>query len=86
MVSPDKSTTYGRYGANGDFSTSQLDVFYQYSDSHSLDLRGILDALVDEGIRDVYLPNDTHWSQHTQRVVGVEMLGFLQQLGLVGGI
>ena len=83
MVAPDTSTIYGQYGVEGDFSTSKLDEFFRHSDSRSLDLRPIFEELIVKGIKDIYLPNDTHWSPRTQTEVGKEMLNFLEQSGLV---
>lgn len=73
LVAPDKSTVYGEFGRDGNFSTSKLDHLYQHTGATTLDIRAFLRELIEDGEKDVYLPNDTHWSPRVHRAVAREI-------------
>jgi len=77
MVIPDKATIYSRYlpqhiqiingsailAANSDLPLARLDM--------------VLKNAVDAEIKDVYLPNDTHWGTVASRIAAIAIVSYL---------
>ena len=71
LVAPDKRTAYAPYNTDAlppkaiDFAALVQDAL----NGRNIDLFGPLSAAIARGERDVYYPNDTHWSEKTARKV-----------------
>jgi ribosomal protein S8 len=81
MIIPDKSTLYGSYGKDENFSTSKLSLLKDVKGLNYLDLVKPLSHSVIAGEKDIYLPNNTHFSARAYRQIGLETLKFLHTLG-----
>lgn len=72
VTAPDKRTIYAPWIADT-LPGKAIDVFPIAQEALGrafIDLRASLQNAVERGVRDVYLPNDTHWGARGHRLVG----------------
>jgi hypothetical protein len=81
MAAPDKLTAYSDYLADSRWAgLSKLDEYSENSAIPFLRVDRILKAAISEGAKDVYLSNDTHWSDVGNRLAGKAMADFVRAL------
>lgn len=71
MAAPDKLTAYAEYLSDGEHrGLSPLMQFAGRGGLNQVDLADPLRRAIRSGTKDVYMPNDTHWSPTGHRLVG----------------
>jgi hypothetical protein len=80
LIGPDKLTTYSSYLTSERWKNISK---YQYlTKDHRLNIVPLLsyfNSAHKENIKDIYLPNDTHWSSAGNKLVGYAILDYLKQ-------
>jgi hypothetical protein len=70
MAAPDKATAYADYLADAELRrASALPEFYQRPGLNQVALVEQMRRAIRCGYKDVYMPNDTHWSSTTHKLV-----------------
>jgi hypothetical protein len=78
MAAPDKATAYADYLADAELrQVSPLPEFYKRSGLNQVALVERFRQAIQCGIKDVYMPNDTHWSSATHGTVADAVVGAL---------
>ena len=70
MAAPDKATAYADYLADTELrQISPLPEFYRRPGLNQVALVERFRQAIRCGIKDIYMPNDTHWSSTAHRIV-----------------
>ena len=80
MIAPDKLTAYSHYLKDGSMAT--ISAIERLKVDKALHLPRFdlpIQAKIDEGVVDVYLPNDTHWAYFGQQVAADTLTKYLLQ-------
>jgi hypothetical protein len=77
MISPDKTTIYRRYFENTSFETRDMIGLVARSGLNLLRLDHSLSRAADNGVKDIYLPNDTHWGFVGNDLAAKSVIDFL---------
>jgi hypothetical protein len=78
MAAPDKATAYADHLADSELrALSPLPELYRRSGLNQVALVGRFRDAVRCGTKDVYMPNDTHWSSATHRIVADAVINAL---------
>lgn len=78
MAAPDKATAYANYLADPELrQISPLPEFYKRSGLNQVALVERFRKAIRCGIKDIYMPNDTHWGSATHRTVADAVVGAL---------
>jgi hypothetical protein len=79
MAAPDKATAYADYLADHELrEVSPLPAFYRRSGLNQVPLVDRFREAIRCGMKDIYMPNDTHWSSMAHRIAAdavVDALG-----------
>jgi hypothetical protein len=78
IVSPDKSSAYSKYVPSQYRFANSQEILAGTKNLHFLRLDLPLVAAISAGKRDVYLPNDSHWSSLGSELVAKEVAKYLQ--------
>lgn len=81
MIVPDKLTAYSHHLV--DRTYANLSVFDALAAGHSLNLVRLdwaMQAAIDKGIIDIYLPNDTHWGYRGHQIAAASLAQYLKML------
>jgi len=84
LIVPDKLSAYSRYLK--DQSLANLSVIERLASNPSLHLARIdlaINAAVDKGVVDVYLPNDTHWSYRGHQIAAEALTRYFENGSVV---
>lgn len=83
MVVPDKLTVYGPYLVDTQLAKiSRYERLLIDEDLNVIPLLSEINSAIGSGAKDFYLPNDTHWSSSSERIVGESVVRYLQNLGM----
>ena len=80
MIAPDKLTIYSRYLKDSSFA--KYSPIARFSSEPSLHLPRLdlaLQSALDEGVVDLYLPNDTHWASRGQEIAAQALQKYLTE-------
>lgn len=81
LVAPDKLTAYAPWVTDRSVSgLSELDALVNRHPDLIPPVHRALEAAIASGIRDVYLPNNTHWGINGHLITGQVVVDFLQRL------
>lgn len=83
MIAPDKSSVYKNYIQGIDENITKQ---YLIDNDDGLNIHRVDDLLrnhVAAGAKDIYLPNNTHWSSEGHRLVAESVISYLKQAGLI---
>ncbi len=84
VVAPDKLTAYMDVYKNFDREKIHwMDEIAKHPQLHVPRLDMVLRNEIARGVRDVYLPNDTHWGSAGQRIVARALLDYLTERGIL---
>ena len=81
MLVPDKLSAYSKHLT--DQSLANISVMNRLASNPALNLArvdGPIQALIDQGVVDVYLPNDTHWASRGHQVAAEVLVNYLKSL------
>jgi hypothetical protein len=82
MAAPDKATAYADYLADAKLrEVSPLPEFYRRSGLNQVALVDRFRQAIRCGAKDVYMPNDTHWSSTAHRLVADAVIDALTGAG-----
>jgi hypothetical protein len=79
MVTPDKTTIYKEWTEDKRVQYESIIPKLASARVRYLDLRTPLLNGVSNGVRDVYLPNDTHWGSSGAKIVAEELSRYIQE-------
>lgn len=77
MISPDKTTIYGRYLEKPPFEIRDMISPVDRPGLNLIRLDRDLSRAVENGIQDIYLPNDTHWGFAGSDLAAKSVIDFL---------
>ena len=80
MIAPDKLTIYSQYLKDSSFA--KYSPIARFSSEPSLHLPRLdlaLQSALDEGVVDLYLPNDTHWASRGQEIAAQALQKYLTE-------
>lgn len=77
MIAPDKTTIYRRYFEKTSFETRDMIGSVARSDLNLLRLDHSLSRAAENGVQDIYLPNDTHWGFVGNDLAAKSVIDFL---------
>jgi hypothetical protein len=83
LVAPDKLTAYSTYIMDRDFTKfSQLDRLASDPGLHLPRVDQALKKAIDAGVKDVYLPDDTHWGSAGYKIAAETLVEYLKEKGI----
>lgn len=78
LIAPDKLTTYAEVIADGQRKgVNRLPEFFKESRLNQIQILEALRAAIRRHVRDVYLPNDTHWGSVAHEIVADQIAAHL---------
>jgi len=77
MIAPDKTTIYGRYFEKASFESRDMISLVARPDLNLLRLDHSLSRAAENGVQDIYLPNDTHWGFVGNDLAAKSVIDFL---------
>lgn len=77
MIAPDKTTIYGRYFEKDSFEIRDMISPVARPDLNLLRLDHSLSRAAENGVQDIYLPNDTHWGFVGNDLAAKSVIDFL---------
>lgn len=79
LVAPNKLTVYDDYIADERYRRlSRLELFYRDERLHQIRLLEEMRTAVRRGVRDVYMPNDTHWGTPGHEIAADAVVQYLR--------
>jgi hypothetical protein len=87
LVAPDKSTIYTKFIVGNEIiSGSRLNLLAEYEDLNFVRVDELLIQKVNDGERDIYWPNNTHWSYKGHALIAEKVLQYLTEKKIIAGI
>ncbi|HET6370235.1 MAG TPA: hypothetical protein VFG95_03510, partial [Nitrospiria bacterium] len=84
LIAPDKLTAYADYITDRDFTQiSRLDRLASDPGLHLPRVDLALKKAIDAGVKDVYLPDDTHWGSAGYKIAADTLVEYLKEKGLL---
>ena len=78
VIAPDKTSAYGRYLAPPLLKKSTME-YLMGSELNLVPVESSLKKAIEEGVQDVYLPNDTHWGTVGSKIAARAVVDYLTQ-------
>ena len=84
MVAPDKLTAYAPYLTSPEYKNlSRLNELYAIPGLNIIDMINPIRRSLQNGIKDLYAPNDTHWSSLGHRLASDTLIKYLSENGIL---
>ena len=83
LVAPDKTTIYKKFIQEKNVSGSQLDLLASNKELNFLRIDNFLTRKVEQGEKDIYWPNNTHWSYRGHELVAEQVISYLTEKKLI---
>lgn len=83
LVAPDKTTVYSDFLKHKLIGESKLELLTKNNQLNFLRVDDYLKQKVAEGEKDIYYPNNTHWSYQGHELVAKKMLKYLESNGVI---
>jgi len=83
LVAPDKTTVYKKFIDKNNISGSRLDILASSGELNFLRVDDFLTQKIEQGEKDIYWPNDTHWSYRGHKLVAEKMISYLIEKNLI---
>ncbi|MEK9149514.1 MAG: hypothetical protein AAB267_05650, partial [Candidatus Desantisbacteria bacterium] len=84
MAVPDKLTAYSEYIVNnGAIKNDTIDMLSSDEMLHIHRLDKSLKKAIQEGVKDVYLPNNTHWGSEGHKIAAKTLVDYLEESGVI---
>lgn len=84
LLAPDKLTAYSRFLQSGEYkNNSWHDMIASTNYLNIPPVKAAFESAIGKNVRDVYLPNDTHWSSAGQKIAAETLYQYLLEHGII---